>query len=118
MLTFRLPDGLTYSAFRKHPVCELLRQSAYFGAIPSERELDSLGLPRHQRDDLRTHCVEVARLHDSGERQAAWALGDERAADLIDWLDDDLRDPAHWRAPDPHADVSDPRELAALIPRF
>jgi hypothetical protein len=101
----------------RHPVRALLRQAAYAGKrrLPTEAELDKLGLPGEIRSRVKQACREVAAVHDEGAHQDAWDDGDQHAAQIIDGLRGELRDPDHWRAPDPLADVDDPAELAAAV---
>ena len=110
--------GSVAAAFRRHPVYQLVRDSAYHGkrGLPTKAELDAIGLSAAQRDRLELDCLDVAEIHDEGEHAKAWALADELAGDFIDALPDKLRDPDAFKTPEDLSGLG-PAELAARVPR-
>lgn len=116
MYDFTIPDGLTATEFRQHPVTQLIRDSAYNGAraIPSKAELDALDLGSQDRRRIREACKECAAIHDEGHQQDAWGAGDQAAADILAGLSDEQRDPNYYKH-DPLAGEEDPARLAAYV---
>jgi hypothetical protein len=116
---FSLPEGLSLADFRRHPIVVTIQDAAMGGrrGLPSKAELDALKLSPSLRADVAEACEHVARMHGTGEQKMAWHVGYEKAAALLARVPVAKQDPAHYAPPDPHADVTDPAELAALVPR-
>lgn len=104
------------SRIAAEPLRELLRGATQRGLRAAE--LDTLstrpGLTGEERTRWRAEVVaaanEVQRVFASGNQGKARALADEHAGRL----GAELIEPEHT---DPHADITDPRQLAALLPR-
>jgi hypothetical protein len=120
MYDFELPDGVTFAAFRSHPVTQTIREAAYGGkrGLPSKAELDALHLSPPLRARVREACESVAAIHDRGDQQVAWNAGDKEAASLLERLPAEQRDPRFYRPAPADDGVTHPTALAALIPRF
>jgi hypothetical protein len=109
--------GLPVSDFNRHPVRQLIRDAAYYGARgrPIPAELDALKLSSEARAKVKRACEKVAEIHDEGHHQDAWSTGDRAAAEILGGLPDEKRDPDYLK---PVAELpDDPAELAKLIPR-
>lgn len=107
-------------SIRQHPVYEAIRDAGYFGerAVPDAAELDRLGLSGSAREKVAKACRAVADINATGHHQEAWDAADTAARQVIDGLPEAQQDPDYLATPDPLADVTDPRELAARVPRF
>lgn len=109
------PDGMTSAEFNSHPVRQLLRDAAYFGAqaLPTKRGLDELMLPDAVTREIDQFARRLAKIHDDGDHKSAWDQVDDLAADVLSDLDPAELEPANRRRnePDPLADA-DPAELA------
>lgn len=116
---FDCPKGLSVAEFRQHPLRELVADAAQHGrrGLPSNEDLDALKVNHELRDSVKKACQAVAEVWETGEQRTAWEVGDEKAARLIERLPKAQRSPSYYEPADPHADVTDPRELAALIPK-
>lgn len=99
-----------------HPVHRLLRDAAA-GALPTTEEIDALRLPSSARQELSREIVTIAALKDEGANGQARKVADEAAADIVTALPAEMQELAFYAPPDPHADVTDPKALAALVPR-
>lgn len=119
MFEFELPEGMSTRDFLAHPVRQLIRHAAYVGkrAIPNTAELDALRLEPRLRTRVRDACLTVAQIHDAGEHETAWNLGDEEAAWVLAKLSDEQRDPRFYEPIDPADVITDSGQLAALVPR-
>lgn len=109
------------SSIRQHPVFQTIRDAAYYGkrGMPDDHDLDALKLSPGTRREVLDTCRRVADIHDRGAQQDAWAAGDEAAWQLIHSLPEEQQDhQRYYRAKDPLADIDDPIELAARIPRI
>lgn len=107
-------------SLRQHPVFQTIREAAYFGtgALPTKQDLDRLDLSAAARREVEQACQRVAEIHDTGHHSDAWSACDDAASRIIDTLPDEQRDPGYLQKPDPLADVTDPMELAARVPRM
>jgi hypothetical protein len=120
MYDFDLPDGMTSSDFRDHPVQRLIRDSAHHGArgVPSRAELDALALSDADRAKVAKACLEAAAAFTEcgGNRKPVWAAADETAAKIIGELPEDQRSPNYIEdaKPDP-TDTMTPEQLAAHV---
>ena len=103
---------------RNHPVHGALIDAAYQGRELTPDELDNLKLDPDDRRRVAALAREAAQIHATGERAKAWEHVLEHGAELLDTLPAAQQDPAYLQARDPLADVTDPVELAARIPRF
>lgn len=92
---FALPDGLGAADFRRHPVRILLRDAAFHGArgLPSDAELEALGLTNGERGKLAEACKSVAATHAEGQYPEAWVAADRLAGEIIARLPETQRDP-------------------------
>jgi hypothetical protein len=102
----------------RHPVESLIRHCVYVGEKPDQADIDALQLaPEHQRA-VGDAVDEGLRLRDTDARGAAneHALGASRS--LIAELPDEQQDAGYVRVRDPLADVTNPDDLAAAIPRM
>jgi hypothetical protein len=66
----------------KHPLYRLLKEHAYFRSVPSDHELEQLGLPEDTRRQARAAATEAAKLHATGYQQDAWQHAAEAALQL------------------------------------
>lgn len=110
------PDGPPTRSKATEPLRALLR-GATRGEVRA-RDLDALSLregmsadERAQwRQDVLSEARNVQRVYRAGDQAAARGLADRAAAQLgVDMTEPEVEDPAEG--------ISDPRELAALLPR-
>jgi hypothetical protein len=95
-----------------------LAECAYAGREPTAAELDALELEARDRSAVSAAAREAVRIHASGERGQAHEHALRSAHALIGALPIEQQDPSYVTAPDPLAEIADPGELAARIPRF
>ncbi len=101
---------------RKHPVFEVLDETAQAGVTPNAKALDRLNLPAGSRRGIEVTLERVARLRSDGEHQAARQLAHRSAGDLIDRLPNDQRRPDYLD--EPVVTPDDPAELAGMVSRW
>lgn len=110
----RMPRSTPIS---EHPVYRTLRHAASseHRGLPSERDLEKLGLPDKHRDAVAAACRAVADVFATGEHAHARRDADTAAQTLIGGL------PAEFQVVDylkqPAETPDDPAALAALTPR-
>lgn len=116
-----LPGEMSFGAFRAHPVTQTIRDASYGGSrgLPTEAELDRLGLAPAKRRAVAEACRDVAAINDEGDHKDAWEAGDRRAVEILASLPAEQLDPDYLTAgePDPLADLN-PDELAARVGRI
>lgn len=101
---------------RKHPVFEVLDETAQGCVTPNAKALDRLNLSAGSRREIEETLNRVARMRADGEHQAARQLAHSRAGALIGMLPESQRRPDYLDEPVETPD--DPSELAGMVSRW
>ena len=116
MLGEHTPADMTLGAYNSHPVRQMIALVGAYGkrALPSQAEIDKLGLGQRDRKALEVALKDVATLRDDPNRDvSARVEAERRAGEVVGGLPDEQIDPAWFTRETEDLTQLGPAELAA-----
>ena len=116
-----VPAGMRLGDYNRHPVRQMIALAGAYGerALPTEAEIDKLGLSPRDRKALEIGLADVAALRDDPDR-ATYAVeeAERRAGEIIGGLPTEQRNPAWYTRVERDLTQMTPRQLADLVPEM